>query len=162
MKHCNAIKGFVFIELVVVLGILSALLGIVIVNVGNIQNATSVSTTVTTFITDLKNQQTKAMVGDTEGRGIPDVYSVYIEPGGYTMFHGENYNSSDGTNFTVPIKSPFQLLTTFPSGKIVFASGSGELLQYSSASASVTIRNTMTNEQKTIQLNKYGTVVSVQ
>lgn len=162
MKDQFFARGFVFIELVVVLGILAALLGIVIVNVGNVRNATSVNTTVSTFITDIKNQQTKAMVGDTEGRGIPDVYSVYIESGKYTMFHGQNFTSSDVTNFAVPIESTFQLFTTFPSGKIMFASRSGELLQYSSASASVTIRNAATNEQKTVQFNRYGTVISVQ
>lgn len=154
-------QGFVFIELIVVLGILAALLGIVIINVGNIRSSASVNTSVTSFVTDIKNQQTKAMVGDTEGRGVPDTYGVYVEPTKYTMFHGQNYNSNDTSNFAIPIDASFQLSSTFSGNKIIFASGSGEILNFVSGQNTVVIRNATTGEQKTITFTKYGSISSV-
>jgi prepilin-type N-terminal cleavage/methylation domain-containing protein len=154
-------RGFVFIELVVVMGILSLLLGIVIVNIGNVRSSASVNTTVTTFISDIKNQQTKAMTGDTEGRGIADTYSISIQPSQYILFHGQIYNPSDTTNFSVPIDATFQLSTTFPSNTIIFATSSGQITNYISGQDTVVIRDPRTNEQKTIRFNKLGSVVSV-
>lgn len=154
-------KGFVFIELVMVLGILGTLLGIVIVNVGNVRSSASVNTTIVTLITDIKNQQTKAMTGDTEGRGTPDTYGIYIQPSSYTLFHGQSYNASDTTNFSVNLDDSFQLTTTFPNNAIVFASGSGQILNYVSGQDTITVRNPSTNEQKTLQLNKEGSIISL-
>ncbi len=164
MKHTaqyNA-QGFVFIELIVVLGILSTLLGIVIINVLNIRTSASINTIVSTFITDVKSQQTKAMVGDTEGRGVPDTYAVYVQPTKYTLIHGQNYSASDSANFNVSIDTAFQLTSTFPQNKIIFASGNGELVNFTTGNDSVTIQNVTTNEQKVIKFNQYGSIISVQ
>ena len=154
-------RGFVFIELVIVLGILSTLLGMVIVNIGNVRTSAAVSTTISPFITDVKNQQVKAMVGDTEGRSSPDNYGIYIKPTSYILFHGQTYNASDPTNFSVPIDDSFQLSTTFSGNIIAFATSSGEIKNFVTGQDTVVVRNPTTGEQKTIQLNKYVAVQSV-
>lgn len=164
MKHIlhDSKRGFVFIELVVVLGILSLLLGLVIISISNLRPSAAIDTTITTFITDLKNQQTKVMVGDTEGRGVSDNYSVYIQPSSYTLFHGVTYSALDATNFTVAVDASLQLSTTFAGNKIVFATNSGEITNFVPGQDSITIRDSSTGKQTTIQINKYGAVTSVQ
>jgi hypothetical protein len=144
-----------------VLGILATLLGIVIVNIGNIRSSASVNTTVTTLTTDIKNQQTKAMTGDTEGRGTPDSYGIYIQPSQYVLFHGAAYNSSDTSNFTVPVDENYQLLTTFTNNTIIFASGSGQITNLVTGQNTIVVRNPTTGQQKTMTLNKYGAITSV-
>lgn len=154
-------RGFTLIETIVVMGIVFLLLALVAPNFLNFNSKTTINTAVDTFITDLKNQQIKAMTGDTEGRGIPDSYSIYIQPGSYTLFHGANYSQQDTSNFLVPIDSQYQISTTFPSNKIIFASGSGEIDGFVNNQNSVTIRETSTGSQKVIILNKYGTVTQI-
>ena len=153
--------GISLIETVVVVAIFLSLISLIIVNLLNFRSSASVNTSLYTFITDLKNQQIKAMTGDTEGRGIPDTYSIYIEPTRYTLFHGVNYSFSDPTNFVVSAPSDYQLTTSFGSNKIIFASGSGEINSFVSGQNSIIFTNISTGQQKTIQINKYGVVVSI-
>jgi hypothetical protein len=126
-----------------------------------LRSSAAVNTVIDPFITDFKNQQVKAMVGDTEGRGVPDNYGVYIQPSSYTLFHGQIYNTSDTTNFSVPIDSSLQLSTTFAGNTISFASGSGEIKNFVTGQDTVVIKNPITNEQKTIKFNKYGAILSI-
>ena len=49
----------------------------------------------------------------------------------------------------------------FPGSVIVFASVSGEVDGFSQGANSIVLTNTMANTQKTIQLNKTGTVYAI-
>lgn len=153
--------GFTFVETIVAVAIFLILIALIAPNFLNFRSRTSSSTTIDTFITDLKNQQVKAMTGDTEGRGTPDTYSIYLTPGNYVLFHGQNYSAQDPENFAVPIDEQYELLTTFADNKIVFAAGSGEIVGFTQGAASVTIREIRTGQQKVIQINKYGTITQI-
>jgi prepilin-type N-terminal cleavage/methylation domain-containing protein len=154
-------KGFTLVELLLIMGIMATLLSIATLSFFNTRTTTVLSTSFDTFITDLKNQQTQAMVGDTEGRGVPDAYGIYIQPTKYTLFHGENYNPSDPANFDLNAETGFTLSTTFPENKIVFATNSGEIIGYTPGQNAVILTEIASGQSKTLQLNKLGTVTNI-
>lgn len=161
MREAKKILGFTLIEIVIVLAIMGTLLGFTVVNFFNVQDSAKSDTKIYEIVADVKEQQIKSMVGDTEGRGIPDIYGVYIEPSQYTLFHGESYSESDPANFTVTVDSQYELQTTFPSSQIIFASKSGDILDYNPSLNSITLTNINTGAEQSFQLNKYGAVVHV-
>lgn len=154
-------KGFTIIELIIVMGVAIILLGLTLGSSITFRTSTLTDTTITTFITDLRNQQIKAMAGDTEGRGIPDSYGIHISLTKYTLFHGNTYSPTDPSNFDVPIDPKINLTTLFPNSIIVFNVKSGEITNFTTGSDTITIKETVNNNQKVIQLNKLGSVISV-
>lgn len=153
--------GLTLIELIVVIGILSTLLGIAIVSIQNIRVLATNSTSTSVIISDLKNQQIKAMTGDTEGRGVPDNYGVKILSDRYVLFHGTAYSPADADNFAIPIETGYALGTTFPDNMVLFSSESGELIGFVQNQNTITLTNTSSGQSKTIQINKYGTVTNI-
>lgn len=152
--------GFTVVELLVIMGIAILLFLLVSMNLLDARTGTAITTTTDTLISDLKLQQTKAMIGDTEGRGFPDAYGVYVTNNKYVLFHGITYVPSDPTNFTVNADT-VAFSTTFPSSTIVFATKSGEIVNFSSGNNRITIKDANTTTQKVLELNKLGTTVSL-
>ena len=74
------------------------------------------------------------------------------------MFKGSSYDAGDGDNFTVTADKRIGLSTTLPSGMVVFGERSGDVASWTSGQDTITVRNTATNESKTITLNRYGAV----
>ncbi len=160
MKSLKEQRGLTLIELMLVIGILALLFGIGFVSLSNIQIVTTNSSSASVLVSDLKTQQIKAMVGDTEGRGVPDNYGIKILSNQYVMFHGNAYNPSDTANFSVPIPNSYVLTSTFPNSTVLFASDSGELVNFTVGSNAVVLTNTPTGKKETIILNKYGTITN--
>lgn len=154
--------GFTVVELLVIMGIVIILFLLVSMTFSDARSGTGITTTSDTLLSDLKLQQTKAMIGDTEGRGSPDAYGVYITNGNYILFHGTSYIPSDPENFTVKSAEGVNFATTFPGLSVVFATKSGEIVNYTAGQDQIMVKDANTTKQKTIQLNKLGTVVSVQ
>ncbi len=154
-------SGFTLIEIIVVVSILTTLLGLILARSFDFRTSSSINSIVTTLMADIKNQQIKAMVGDTEGRGSGDVYGVYIQPTKYSLFHSSVYTATDSANFSVTLDAGLQLTTTFVGSTFLFASGSGQIINYSATQSAITLKDTATNIQKTIQLNKYGSIISL-
>ncbi len=155
-------SGFTFIEIVIVIGVVLILFGVATINLAKIQRSSSVNATVQTLLADIKQQQLKSMVGATEGRSTSDSYGIYVESTKYTLFHGVSYNSSDATNFSVLLDPVMQMVTTLPSGLLVFSRKSGEVASFTSGSNTITVRNTTGTEQKVITINRYGVVTNIQ
>lgn len=160
MKRNNTQSGITMVEILIVTGIIVLLFTISTISLLNIRVSSSSSASTDVLISDIKAQQIKALAGDTEGRGTPDNYGVKIQNNIYTLFHGTSYSASDNTNFDVPVESGYQLSTTFPNTTILFSSKSGEIANFVPGQNSVTLTNTSTGRTKTIQLNKYGTIIS--
>lgn len=152
--------GLTLIEMIIVIGIVMALLGIAFLNISNIRVVSSGGSATTVLISDFKNQQIKAMTGDTEGRGVADNYGIKILPNRYVLFHGLSYIPSDTSNFTIPIDDGQVLSSTFQDDMIIFSSNSGELVNYLSGQDTVSI-TTNQGSTKVIQFNKYGTVTQI-
>lgn len=144
--------GFTLVELAVVIGVLATLLGIATISLSSSQQKTSMSTTIQTIISDMKAQQIKAMIGDTEGRVSASPYGVHFDANQYVLFHGA-YIIGDSSNFVVSLSPNLQFTTLID---VVFSQTIGEL-----TATSVTIQNITSSETKTIQLNKYGVITAV-
>lgn len=154
-------EGLTLVELLLVIGILGLLFSITFISVFNIRVISTNNSTTSIITSDLKNQQIKAMVGDTEGRGVPDNYGVKILSSQYVLFHGVNYNQADNTNFSVPVENGYTLSTTFPNSLMLFASGSGEIVGFVSNQNTITLTNTSSSRTKTLHFNKYGTITQI-
>lgn len=155
-------SGLTLIELLLVVGILGVLFGIGFVGIGSIKIVATKSTSFSVLSSDLKNQQIKAMVGDTEGRGVPDNYGIKILSDRYVLFHGNIYNPSDAANFSIPIGQGYTLTSTFPDTSILFASNSGELVNFIQGQNTVTITHTETGSNQLMEINNYGTIISIE
>lgn len=148
-------SGFTVVELALVMAVFFILVGLATVNLFNFQHKSQLSATVASFLADYKEQQIKAMVGDTNGTTTPSAYGVHLETGSYTLFRN-NYGTD---NFTISLPSGTQFSTTsFPSSQVIFAQGSGEV---ATGTNTITIKDTTDGNQKVITINKYGVVTGV-
>lgn len=154
-------KGFTLTELIVVMGILTILLSFVTLNLVNIQQKTSQRSTLDVLIADIKDQQNKAMAGGTKSGQNTD-YGIYFEANRYILFQGSSYVSGDSSNFAVNLDSGLTFTNIlFPSSQIVFQRVSGEVIGFTSGQNTVTLTNSSNNDQKTIQINRYGVITAV-
>lgn len=151
-------QGFTLIELSLVMGIIAILTGFVSINLLKPQVTASVASSTQTFAADLKEQQIKAMVGDTEGTGATQAFGVHIEADGYTLFRGTSFSPSDPANFTVNLEDGLALSTSLPLQQIVFIKGSGEVSGYTPGADTITISHTQGGEQKVVTVNRYSAI----
>lgn len=152
-------KGFTLIELAMSMGILLILSTLVTLTLVHTQHTSSLTTTITSLVTDLKQQQIKAMIGDTQGSASSGNYGIYFEQNKYTLFHGSSYSASDSANFSVALTGTLEFGTSGES--LVFSPLSGEVMNYTSP-LTITVLDTSNNEQKTLTINRYGTISQVQ
>jgi prepilin-type N-terminal cleavage/methylation domain-containing protein len=157
--HTQKQKGFTLPELVIVTGIITTLLGFITINLFKVQQSSSVKGTSSLLVSDMRGQQTKAMVGSSEGRVTADSYGIYFQTDRYILFHGLTYNASDPANFTVMLDTNISASNTFPNNSLIFSQISGEMVGYTGGNNTVTIKNTAGTEQRTITVNRYGVVI---
>ncbi|HWY79802.1 MAG TPA: type II secretion system protein [Candidatus Sulfotelmatobacter sp.] len=150
-------KGYSLIEVILVISIFFILIGLATMNLFKAQHTSQLSSTVNSFLADYKEQQIKAMIGDTEGIGAVSDYGVHFESASYTLFR-----STYGTNnFPVSLPVSLQFSTTFPGSQILFLRGSGQISGFISGQNTITLRDTADGTQKIITINKYGVVRTV-
>lgn len=155
-------RGFTIPELLIVMSVFGILITFITINLLGLQRKTSLNAVVTTLITDMKHQQVKAMSGDTEGRSSSDNYGIYFESDRYTLFHGNYYVLSDTSNFVVNLSEDLEFSSIlFPSSTMLFANGSGEIVDFNPGLNTIVLRNKGTGEKKTIEINKHGVITGV-
>lgn len=155
-------KGFTLIEIMLVAGLSSVLAAVVVFNLLRFQNSSSSQANTDTLVSDLKSQQIKAMLGNTEGRNANDSYGIYFLSDKYILFHGTSYVSTDSANFAVNLPSNLVVQsTTFPGNIIVFTKLSGEIQGFTNGSNTVTLKAVNINKQTVITINRYGVVTGV-
>lgn len=147
-------RGFTILELIVTMGIFAIIASLTTINLSNSQRIASLSSITTTLVTDLKQQQTKAMTGDTEGRGYNSKYGIHFDNNQYVLFYGDTYDFANSSNFIVPLEGSYSFTTI---GEIIFSKISGEKTGLSS----VTIKDNQSSQQKIIQLNNYGVITDI-
>ena len=159
MKKVYSYSGFTLMEVAVVMSLLTFLFGFVWVNLLGSKDSASQNTSVDLLVSDLRGQQLKAMLGDTEGRIGHDAYGIHFGTTTYTLFHGTTYVSADPTNFIVSLgdNERFQSVE-FSGSTLIFASVSGEISDFIPSADAIVLRNSSANTQKTLRLNKIGTV----
>mgnify|MGYP001612365742 CR=1 FL=1 len=155
-------RGFTLVEVLVVAGVIAVLYGLVSLRLINVSQIASVKNPVNQLVTDVKNQQTRAMATDTQGSGVVSDYGIYFETSRYTVFRGSSYSAVDPYNLVVNLPSRVQFSSiTFPASTLQFGKGSGELPGFIGSQNTVTIRNIDSGEQKTVTVNRYGVVTGV-
>lgn len=145
-------KGFTLTELVLVVAIFGVLTSLATVNLFRTQTRASLDTSITTIISDLKQQQLKAMVGERDGKTPTPQHGIHFDAGSYVLFSGASYNNLDSSNAVIDLSDNISI--NGAPVEIIFARLSGEIL----ASVNITVSNTSSGESKTINLNKYGVV----
>lgn len=151
-------KGFTLVELIVVLGILMALFALGSINLLNSERKSASAALANTLISDIRGQQLKSMLRDSDGQAVPDSFGVYIEPNQYVLFQGDSYNSSNPSNVVIPLDQNIQLSTNFPSSALVFASGSGEVVGFVEGSDQITLQSPTDTNSVGLVINRYGVV----
>lgn len=146
--------GFTFLELAVSMGLMSVLLSIATFNLIHAQQRATLNTSVSTLVADTKQQQLKAMVGDTEGRASASNYGIHVDSSDYVLFHG-TYSSSDTTNTKIGLPDNIEFQS--PYQEMIFAQITGELPQ----AVTLVLVDTTNDNKKTIQVSKYGVITSV-
>ena len=149
-------KGFTLVELAVVTGIIVTLLGFITVNLVRSQQMVSLTSVEEILLADLKQQQLKAMIGDTEGRPTPDSYGIHFDPNRYVTFHSSTYSSSDTSNSAINLESNMQFNS--PGFNIIFSKLSGEI----PTATIIELKDNTNSKLKRIYLNIYGTVTQVE
>jgi prepilin-type N-terminal cleavage/methylation domain-containing protein len=161
-KSENLKNGFTLIELMIVMGLSSILFGLIIFNLGRFQNSSTQHATTDSLVSDIRNQQSKAMLGDTEGGIDSSNYGIYFYADRYILFRGDTFNSNDPNNFEIelPPSLSFQS-TSFPGNQIVFEKLSGEITGFTPGSDSVTVRAININRDFVITINRYGVIAGI-
>jgi len=155
-------RGYSLVEILITIGIFAILSGLATISLLNAQHSASLQGQLTTLIADTKQQQIKAMQGDTEGRATPDYYGIHFASNSYTLFHGTSYNASDSTNLTFPLDTVFQFTNiTLTNGNLIFIPLSGEMYGYSTLANSVILKDTTNNQQKQLQFNYLGVLTGI-
>ncbi|OGK22065.1 hypothetical protein A2866_05815 [Candidatus Roizmanbacteria bacterium RIFCSPHIGHO2_01_FULL_39_8] len=159
----NNLQSFTLVEVVIVMGILFILFAFSAVSLIGVQQQTSLNTSLDTLVSDLKSQQLKALVGDTEGRDFSSPYGIHFSSNNYVLFHGTSYTPNDTTNFTIPLTDGVQFTNiTLPNSEIIFNSVTGEVNGFTSNQNTLTIQNTASGQMKTITMNRYGIILAIQ
>ena len=160
LKVCYPSKkrqGFTLIELALIMAIIAILVSFISVNLLKPQTTASTASTVKILGADLKEQQIKAMSGDSDGETTTDSQGIYFESNRYTLFRGPNY-ASGSHYFQVDMDQNLILSNTLPSSQVVFGKRSGEVASYAPGSDTITLSHTQSGEQKTITINRYGAI----
>lgn len=155
-------KGFTLVELILVMSFFMLTYGLIGFNFISAKQRTGLTSQVSLLSSDFKNQQLKAMTVDSGGSGTSQNYGIYFENGRYTLFRGSVYSGVNATNFTVNLGDNQQFSAiNLPSSQIIFASVSGEIIGYNSGLNTVTLKDSITNVQKTITVNRYGIITGI-
>lgn len=155
-------KGVTIVELLVVMGILAIIFSFTFIGIASLRDRTVISTTITSMLSDIKQQQIKAMIGDTDGNPNRGPYGVYFADSSYTVYPGDTYSAANTKNFMVGLDPTVRIQTTLPNNTLIFTEGSGELANFAQGQNTIIVSVSDTGEQKTITFNKYGVVTSVE
>ncbi|MDO8488172.1 MAG: type II secretion system protein [bacterium] len=154
-------KGFTLPELVIVIAVMLVLIALVTTNLLRPQHRASTTSAMVTLIGDLKQQQLKAMLGNTEGGTTAGSFGVFIDNGQYVLFHGSTYAANDTTNFAVVLDTPLAISTSLLNSQLVFAPGSGEVVGWQTGSDTISLTHSESKETSTLTINAYGTVAQI-
>jgi len=148
-------RGVTLVELAVVTSIIITLLGLITINLARSQQTVSLTSVEEILLVDLKQQQLKSMIGDTEGRATADSYGIHFDSNRYVLFHGTNYSSSDTSNSIVNLESNMQFNN--PNSSIVFSKLSG-----TTSATVIELQDNTDSKLKRIHINTLGVITQIE
>jgi len=150
-------NAFTVVEIVIVMGIIAILFSLSVPQLFRLQDRTTLRSATVTLISHMRQQQSNAMNSSS-------LYGIFFEQGRYILFTGSHYTSSaPELNTVVSLDYPVafsQIL--FPTSEVVFASGSGEIVDYDTINHSVALQDSINNQEKKIEFNAFGVPISIQ
>jgi prepilin-type N-terminal cleavage/methylation domain-containing protein len=156
-------RGFTLIELIISMSIMALLLSLITINLASSSSKASLQSTIALLITDLKQQQIKAMVGDTENSGTAASYGVFFDSSEYVLFKGSSYDANDENNFHISYGDGVVLDTvTFPNNSVIFSRIDGEVIGYGANTNAISLLQTGSQESRTLEINKIGVIDEVE
>lgn len=152
-------KGFTLTELIISMGLFAVLATFVSINLVRPQATSNVDSAINTVVSEIKSQQLKAMIGDTQGGTSTDSYGIYFENNSYTLFKGTSYSASDPENIVNDLPQGVSFSSvSLPSSQIVFEQLSGEVLGFNPANNSLLIVHSSGSATIDLTINKYGKI----
>ncbi|MBI2613774.1 MAG: type II secretion system protein [Candidatus Levybacteria bacterium] len=156
ISHFSFQKGFSLIEMIIVMSIIMTLLGFITINLIRSQQTASLTSTQDVLISDLRQQQLKSMIGDTEGRESYDSYGIHFDSNRYITFHGTTYSPEDSGNSIINLDNNMQLNNS--GFDVIFSKLSGTI----SGVLTIELQDNPSSKLQRIYLNIYGTVTQVE
>ena len=127
------------------------------------QQATSISSAVDVLAADLAAQQTSSMSGNESSGTVNTSYGIYFQTDRYILFRGASYAPAGTDNFAVQLANTLTFSSiNLPNNQVVFATGSGTFVNYDQANNTVVVYDSANNLSKTLRINSYGVVESLQ
>jgi prepilin-type N-terminal cleavage/methylation domain-containing protein len=160
-KRPSTQRGYSLLEMLIVISLVITLLSLTTTNLFRFQHTSQLSSTVNSFLADYKEQQIKAMVGDTEGSGAVSNYGIHFETNSYTLFR----NSYDTANLAINLPENIQITTPFSNSQIIFQKGSGIISNYDSGNPTnnvIIFTDTVENYSYKLDINKYGVITKLE
>lgn len=155
----NYQAGFTLIEMSVVVGLFLMFFAISTISLSSLIPRANIVTSYESLQSDIKNQQLKAMTGNTEGAGDGSAYGIYLENNQYVLFTGPAYSPEATDNFTIRLSQGLTISEiTFPSSSIVFLQNSGEIPGFSESESSFKLISN-NNDEYLFNLNSLGVVL---
>lgn len=130
-------------------------MGFITINLVRSQQGASLTSVEEILLADLKQQQLKAMIGDTEGRLDSDSYGVHFDQTKYTLFHGA-YLIGASSNSVINLDNNMQFNN--PNFNVIFSRLSGEIPTV----AMIELQDNTNSKLKRIHLNTLGVVTQIE
>jgi len=147
-------SGFTLVELAVVTSIILTLLGLITINLVRSQQGASLTSAGEILTTDLKQQQLKAMIGDTEGRATSDSYGIHFDSNRYVLFHG-SYSAGETSNSVINLDSSMKFNN--PNFNVIFSKLSG-----TTSATMIELQDNTSSKLKKIHLSTLGVITQVE
>ncbi len=157
-KFLKENSGITLLEMLIAIGIFAILFGFITLNLPSVLRSTSVNSSVVELIGDMRGQQEKAMNGAGNGASGSN-FGIYFQTDRYILFTGASYSAADPANFTVMLDKSITITNdTFPSSTLDFTQRSGTPSGFIAGSNTFVVKNSTGNQQKTIRVNRFGTI----
>lgn len=156
----NRHSGFTLIELLIIVAIIAVLFSLSFIGAFNTVPQSSLNSKTQMLIGHLKEQQINAMTGATEGETSTSNFGIYFTNGEYVFFKGDIYDPNSSHNFPI-IVDDIDISTSLANSNIIFLKNSGQI-QDSDTTNTITLTQQNTQQSKTITINKYGIIESIQ
>lgn len=162
MRNQNSRQSFTLIELVIIMAIIALLSGLATVSLLNIYKTNSLTANLDVLLVDIRSQQLKAMMEDTDGAPASIPYGIYFEPSRYILFRGSSYLPGDPFNFSVLLNTDLNFVNiNLPASSLIFTPLAGELSAFVNGLDTVTLKDTQGSEEKTIKVNRFGVINNI-
>jgi type II secretory pathway pseudopilin PulG len=154
--------GFSILETIVVSLIFTTIFGLVGINLLSSKERIDIQAVTSQLYSDIKNQQIKAMTGESDDSLNPTDQGIYIDKNSYILFKSNIFDPNSPDNIKISLEDNLEFDNVlFDQSMIIFEKGSGEISNFTDGQNSLKIINSNTNQGKRLIFNRFGTVTNI-